>query len=33
MFCSKDFGGPPRQTIGKMIASMRPVTRSRIPRP
>lgn len=33
VFCSKDFGGPPLQTIGKMIASMRPVTRLSVPRP
>jgi hypothetical protein len=28
---SKDFGGPPRSVIGKLIASLRPITRLRPP--
>ena len=31
LFYSKDFGGPPRSVIGKMIASLRPITRLRAP--
>lgn len=31
LFYSKDFGGPPRRVIGKMIASLRPITRLRAP--
>ena len=31
LFYSKDFGGPPRSVIGKMIASLRPITRLRPP--
>jgi hypothetical protein len=29
LFYSKDFGGPPSSVIGKMIASLRPITRLR----
>lgn len=31
LFYSKDFGGPPSSVIGKMIASLRPITRLRPP--
>jgi hypothetical protein len=31
LFYSKDFGGPPSRVIGKMIASLRPITRLRPP--
>jgi hypothetical protein len=31
LFYSKDFGGPPSSAIGRMIASLRPITRLRPP--